>query len=86
MIGDRSKTGQLVGVGLLGIVLLDYPILTLFNLNISLFGIPFFYLYLFTVWSGMILLMMLLTRKRPTPPSRQPQDRRDAADSSHGGR
>jgi hypothetical protein len=83
MIGERSKTSRLVGVGLLGIVLLNYPVLTLFNLKIALFGIPFLYLYLFTVWSGLIGVAMLLTRNRPSSASRKA---RDADRSAHGGR
>lgn len=86
MIGERSKTSRLVGVGLLGIVLFDYPVLTLFNLDISVWGIPFFYFYLFSAWSGLILFSMVLTRNRPTSASHKPDKARNAADSIHGGR
>lgn len=51
-------TGQrLAGIVLLGCVLLNYPILFLFNQAEILFGIPPLYLYIFSAWAGMIGLM-----------------------------
>jgi hypothetical protein len=53
-----------MGLFLLGCVLFNYPILTLFNLRVALFGIPLLYLYLFAVWTVIILAIMLITRVR----------------------
>lgn len=51
-------TGQrLVAIFLLGCVVLNYPLLFLFNRGANLFGIPLLYAYIFLAWAGMIVLM-----------------------------
>ena len=62
MDNDHSKIGRLTAVFFLGVLLLTYPILTLFDHSISLFGIPLLFLYLFAVWAGLIGLIVLATR------------------------
>jgi hypothetical protein len=60
-----SITGQrLVAVFLLGCVLLNYPILFLFNRRESIFGIPLLYLYIFTAWAFLIGLMAYVIERR----------------------
>lgn len=56
---NRSRlTGQrLVAIFLLGCVLLNYPLLFLFNRGANLFGIPLLYAYIFLAWAGLIGLM-----------------------------
>lgn len=49
---------------LLGSVLFNYPILTLFNQRIALFGIPLLYLYIFMVWTVLIVAIMRVTKIR----------------------
>jgi hypothetical protein len=66
MAGRKSKSGLLMGLFLLGCVWFNYPILTLFNKRVALFGIPLLYLYLFAVWTVIILAIMLITRVRAT--------------------
>lgn len=58
---DGAKGRRLVGVFLLGFVLLNYPILSLFNLEKLLFGIPLLYCYMFFVWSALIGLIVFIT-------------------------
>ena len=62
----KSKIGLLMGLFLLGCVWFNYPILTLFNKRVALFGIPLLYLYLFVVWTLIIVAIMLITRVKPT--------------------
>jgi hypothetical protein len=64
MVRRNSKSSLLMGLFLLGCVLFNYPILTLFNLRVAVFGIPLLYLYLFAVWTAIILAIMLITRVR----------------------
>ena len=55
-----SKTGQrLVGVFLAGIVLLDYPLLSLFSHPTDVGGVPMLYAYVFGAWVLLIALMAL---------------------------
>lgn len=51
-----------MGLFLLGCVLFNYPILTLFNRRTTLFGIPLLYLYLFIVWATIIVAIMLISK------------------------
>ncbi len=43
---DSVISRRLFGIFLLGFILFDYPILSIFNLETFLFGIPLLYLYL----------------------------------------
>ncbi len=78
MIIERSKTGRFVGLFLLSSILFSYPVLTLFNINEFVFGIPLFYLYLFISWLTVIVLTMLCTkvneraRFRDSAPTKDP--------------
>jgi hypothetical protein len=64
MINRKSKTGRLAALFLLGNVLFNYPILTIFNLKLMFFGIPLLYLYIFTVWSALIIAIIYVTQAR----------------------
>jgi hypothetical protein len=51
-------TGQrLVAVFLIGFVLLNYPILSLFDRSAAVFGVPLLFLYIFAAWAGIIAVM-----------------------------
>ncbi len=53
-----ALTGQrLVALFLLGWVLVNYPILSVFDVPRACFGIPVIYLYVFGVWAAVIALM-----------------------------
>ncbi len=68
---DASAKRRLFGVFLLGCVLFNFPILSLFNLDRSVFGIPMLYIYLFAVWAVVIGLIGLAQRSvRPSGPRR----------------
>jgi hypothetical protein len=55
-----SLTGQrLAAIFLLGCVLLNYPILYLFNTPAEVFGIPVLYAFLFGAWAVLVVLMAL---------------------------
>ena len=57
-----SLTGQrLMAAFLLGCVLLNYPILFLFDKTGGVFGIPPLYLYIFGAWAFLIGLMACIT-------------------------
>ena len=66
MSPDSRKTRRLAGVFFLGWVLLNYPILALFNLPTSFGGIPLLYGYVFAAWALIIGLCAAITgRSRP---------------------
>ncbi|WP_300439397.1 hypothetical protein [Zoogloea sp.] len=53
-----TLTGQrLVALFLLGWVLLNYPILSMFDVERAWLGVPAIYLYVFGLWAAVIALM-----------------------------
>lgn len=58
-------TGQrLAAVFLLGCVLFNYPLISLFNKPGDVFDIPLLYFYLFGAWALLIGLMALIIESR----------------------
>ncbi len=62
MIHNVLKRGRLGSLFLLGMVLFNYPILSLFNRSVLVFGIPLLYLFLFLLWLGFIALIALFSK------------------------
>ncbi len=58
-------TGQrLVAVFLLGCVLLNYPLMFLFDRKVEILGVPLLFLYVFFAWAGLIALMGWVIERR----------------------
>ena len=55
---------KLAAIFLLGLVLFNYPILSLFNRASSAAGIPLVYVYLFAAWAGVIGLVAWIAERR----------------------
>jgi hypothetical protein len=53
----ESKSQRFMALCMLGMVLFNYPILALFNVSGSLFGVPVLYAYLFIAWAALVALM-----------------------------
>ena len=64
MYDFETKGPRFVALCMLGMLLFNYPILTLFNVQGALFGVPVLYAYLFIAWAGLIALMALLAESR----------------------
>jgi hypothetical protein len=58
---STMKGPRLVAVFLLGVLLFNYPLLALFNRDVSVFGIPLLYAYIFLAWALLIGLLALIT-------------------------
>jgi hypothetical protein len=60
-----GRTGErLVALALLGFLLFNYPVLSLFDTGGQVLGIPVLYAYLFASWGLLIALMALVVRRR----------------------
>lgn len=59
----RRKGERLVALALLGFLLFNYPLLSLFSTDGRLVGVPLLYAYLFVSWGLLIGLMALVVRK-----------------------
>ena len=48
---------------MLGMVLFNFPILALFNVSGTFFGVPVLYAYIFMAWAALIALMALVAER-----------------------
>ena len=61
---DQDRGKRLIAVFLLGLVLLNFPLLAVVDAGRSWFGLPPLLLYLFGVWAGLIVLLALIVERR----------------------
>jgi hypothetical protein len=59
-MSDETRGPRFIALCMLGMLLFNYPILALFNVPGSLFGVPILYAYLFLAWAALIGLMALV--------------------------
>ena len=62
-MGSGLKGQRLIALFLLGALLLDYPLFSLFAGATAVAGIPLIYLYVFFVWAILIALMALVVER-----------------------
>lgn len=62
---DRDIKGQrLIALFILGCLLFNYPVLSLFNVAADLFGVPVLYAYIFAAWALLVMLMAFVVENR----------------------
>ncbi len=59
MIRSRMTSERLASLFLLGVLLFNPPLLLIFDFPDYVLGIPVLYIYLFTAWAVLVLLMAL---------------------------
>ena len=69
MAQNNNKNKRLISLFFFGCLLFNYPLLSLFNVETFYLGIPLLCLYIFSVWSALVLLICLATRQ-PTDATR----------------
>jgi len=62
-VRHRRKGERLVALALLGFLLFNYPLLSLFSTEDRVLGIPVLYAYLFVSWGLLVGLMAVVVRK-----------------------
>jgi hypothetical protein len=60
MSDSETKGQRLAALCMLGALLFNYPILALFNVSGTFFGVPVLYAYIFIAWAALIALMALV--------------------------
>ena len=58
------RSQRLAALCLLGLLLFSYPLLAVFNVEASVFGIPVLYAYFFVAWAALIALMALVVERQ----------------------
>ncbi len=59
----RQCREQIIILFVAGVLALNYPLLSLVDRLLLLFGIPLLYLYLFLIWLAIILFMALIAER-----------------------
>jgi hypothetical protein len=62
-VNHGRKRERLIALAVLGFLLFNYPLLSLFSTEGKLLGIPVLYAYLFTSWALLIALTALAVRR-----------------------
>jgi hypothetical protein len=72
----QQRRTKLIGISIIGLILMNFPIAGLFSRDYTLLGVPGLYVVFFLIWLGLILLTKHYTdpsRKRtsrhPKPPA-----------------
>lgn len=61
----RILSGErLAAVFLCGCVLFNYPLLSLFDRRVELFGLPLIFVYVFAAWAALIAVMAWVSELR----------------------
>jgi len=60
MNSRNIKAMKLVGIFFLGGIFFNYPILSLFNSDTFVMGLPLFYVCLFTGWAVIVILIFII--------------------------
>jgi len=62
-MNEKDKQPRFVALCMLGLVLFNFPVLALFNVGGTLFGVPVLYAYIFAAWALLIALMALVAER-----------------------
>ena len=52
-----ARGARLASLFMLGVLLFNFPLLALFNVRASVFGVPILYAYIFFAWAVLIALV-----------------------------
>jgi hypothetical protein len=64
-MNERNLKGQrLAALFLVGCLLFNYPLLSLFSHEGMVWGIPILYVYIFLAWAALIGLMVIVIENR----------------------
>lgn len=59
---------QLVALCGAGIVLFNFPLLTVWDRDVTVFGLPLLPVALFGIWAALILALAVASERGPSPP------------------
>jgi hypothetical protein len=61
---DKARESRFIALCMLGLVLFNFPVLALFNVDATLLGVPLLYAYLFAAWALLIGLMAYVAERK----------------------
>ena len=60
----KSKGQRLAALCMFGMLLFNYPMLALFNVSGTVFGVPVLYAYIFIAWAVLVALMAFVAESK----------------------
>lgn len=61
---DEDRGKRLIAVFLLGLVLLNFPLIAVVEAGGSVLGLPPLFVFLFGAWAGLIALLRLIVERK----------------------
>ena len=61
---DKAREQRFIALCMLGLVLFNFPVLALFNVDATVLGVPLLYAYLFASWALLVALMAYVAERR----------------------
>jgi hypothetical protein len=61
---DKARESRFIALCMLGLVLFNFPVLALFNVDATVLGVPLLYAYLFAAWALLIGLMAYVAERK----------------------
>lgn len=61
---DKAKESRFIALCMLGLVLFNFPVLALFNVDATVLGVPLLYAYLFVAWALLVALMAYVAERK----------------------
>ncbi len=62
-MADESRRAHLVAAAALGFLLFGYPLLAVFDVPATVFGVPVLWAYLFLAWAVVVAIVALAVRR-----------------------
>lgn len=61
-MSDSLRNARMVAVAALALLLFNFPLLTLFDVDVRLLGVPLLWVYLFVAWLAVIAVVAWVVR------------------------
>ena len=61
-MSDSLRTARMVAVAALALLLFDFPLLALFDVDVRVLGVPLLWVYLFVAWVAVIAVVAWVVR------------------------
>lgn len=61
-MSDSLRGARMVAVAALAVLLFNFPLLALFDVDVRVFGVPLLWVYLFVVWAAVIAVVAWVVR------------------------
>lgn len=61
-MSDSLRSARMVAVAALALLLFNFPLLTLFDVDVRVLGVPLLWVYLFVAWAAVIAVVAWVVR------------------------